>query len=102
MAFSYYRMKILIWEMLSEKKGASIMLPLPSVISEICHRFSASKRLRSHISHQTLSDPVPIRTGAPGCHHGMKLLINHRLAPMCAYYAVLMARYQKYLLSAHE
>ncbi len=32
-AFSYYRMKILIWEMLSEKKGAFIMLPVCSIIS---------------------------------------------------------------------
>lgn len=33
MAFSYYRMKILIWEMLSEKKGTFIMLPVCAIIS---------------------------------------------------------------------
>ena len=60
--------------MLSEKKGAFIMLPVCSIISQICHRFTASKRLRSHISHQTLSDPVPIRMGA-GCHHHIRLLL---------------------------
>ena len=38
--------------------------------------FTASERLRSHITHEMLGDPGPIKSGA-GCHHHRKLPQAH-------------------------